>query len=132
MFADASAIVAMMLDEGDADTLTARLNRYSIRTTSPISFFEATAAIARLLSMPANEASRAVQEFLTLANISVTSIPAEATPLAIDAFFRFGKGQPHPARLNIRDCFAYACARHYGRPLLYKRDDFARTDMETA
>ena len=30
------------------------------------------------------------------------------------------------------DCFAYACARHFGQPLLYKGDDFAQTDIEAA
>ena len=35
----------------------------------------------------------------------------------------------HPARLNMGDCFAYACAKRLDAPLLYKGDDFARTDL---
>lgn len=51
--------------------------------------------------------------------------------IAIDAFDRYGKSR-HPAALNFGDCFAYACARHAGVPLLYKGDDFPQTDIETA
>jgi len=51
--------------------------------------------------------------------------------MAIDAFERFGKGR-HPAALNFGDCFAYACARRFGVPLLYKGDDFPQTDIEPA
>jgi ribonuclease VapC len=47
---------------------------------------------------------------------------------AAAAFDRFGKGR-HPAALNLGDCFAYACARAYRAPLLYKRQDFAKTDI---
>jgi ribonuclease VapC len=59
------------------------------------------------------------------------AFPAEARTTALDAFERFGKGR-HPAALNLGDCFAYACARLAGAPLLYKGDDFPQTDIETA
>ena len=60
-----------------------------------------------------------------------TGVPAEVRRLALEAFDRFGKGR-HPAALNFGDCFAYACARLAGAPLLYKGDDFPQTDIETA
>ena len=50
---------------------------------------------------------------------------------AIDAHDRFGKGR-HPARLNMGDCFAYACARTNNAPLLFKGEDFALTDVALA
>ena len=50
---------------------------------------------------------------------------------ALDAFTRFGKGR-HPARLNLGDCFAYALAATLNEPLLFKGDDFARTDIAPA
>ncbi len=55
----------------------------------------------------------------------------QAADIALGAFARFGKGR-HPARLNMGDCFAYACARQLKLPLLYKRDDFALADIEPA
>ena len=50
---------------------------------------------------------------------------------AFDAFMRYGKGR-HPARLNLGDCFAYALAKQLDVPLLYKGDDFAKTDIRSA
>lgn len=40
----------------------------------------------------------------------------------------YGKGR-HPAALNMGDCFAYACAQAHRARLLYKGEDFARTDL---
>jgi ribonuclease VapC len=54
------------------------------------------------------------------------------TELALSAFARFGKGQGHPAQLNLGDCFAYACARHHGAAMLCKGGDFVRTDLRLA
>jgi ribonuclease VapC len=51
--------------------------------------------------------------------------------VALDAYHRFGKGR-HPARLNLADCFAYALAKQLDAPLLYKGDDFAKTDIRSA
>jgi ribonuclease VapC len=51
--------------------------------------------------------------------------------LAIDAFRRFGRGR-HPAGLNFGDCFSYALAIDLGQPLLFKGDDFSRTDVQIA
>jgi ribonuclease VapC len=132
MFVDASAIVAMMAGEEDAKVLAARLDRSAIRTTSPIGIFEASAAVARLLALSVSDASEAVRDFLALADIEVLPVPIEAGAIAIDAFARYGKGRKHAAQLNMGDCFAYACARHHGYPLLYKGTDFAETDIEPA
>jgi ribonuclease VapC len=49
--------------------------------------------------------------------------------VAFDAFRRYGKGQGHPAQLNIVDCAAYALAMARGEPLLFKGNDFAQTDI---
>ena len=36
------------------------------------------------------------------------------------------------AALNLGDCFAHALAHVSGEPLLYKGDDFTRTDVAAA
>jgi ribonuclease VapC len=59
----------------------------------------------------------------------VIAVPPKAAAGAIDAFDRFGKGR-HPAGLNFGDCFAYACARSYRMPLLFKGNDFPLTDIQ--
>ena len=131
MFVDASALTAMLTDESDARQLLARLQNARTRMTSPLAIWETAIAVARLLGLPIRDAHRAVEEFLALAEIGVVAVPPEAREHAIDAWDRYGRGR-HPAGLNFGDCFAYACARTAGVPLLYKGDDFAQTDIETA
>jgi ribonuclease VapC len=55
-----------------------------------------------------------------------------AMDAATAAFVAYGKGSGHPAALNFGDVFSYALAKVRGLPLLYKGDDFARTDIESA
>lgn len=52
--------------------------------------------------------------------------------VAYAAFVAFGKGSGHPAGLNFGDVFSYALAKMRGLSLLYKGDDFARTDVASA
>lgn len=61
----------------------------------------------------------------------IVDFAAAHVDAATDAFLRFGKGR-HPAGLNYGDCMAYAVARVAGCPLLYKGEDFARTDVRAA
>ncbi len=131
MFIDASALTALLTDEDDARELLARMQRSRKRLTSPLAVWEAAIAVARVLDLPVKEAADAVSDYLALVEIEMVAVPPAAAPLALDAFDRYGKGR-HPARLNFGDCFAYACARHYGQPLMYKGADFPQTDIEAA
>lgn len=131
MFVDASALTAILANESDAQALLDRLSTYSERATSPLAVWETALAIARILGLEIADAHDVVERFLRLGGIEVRPVPAEARFLALQAFASFGKGR-HPAALNFGDCFAYACARHSGEPLLYKGADFARTDIEAA
>ena len=64
-------------------------------------------------------------------NIKMMNVTPETARIALAAFDRYGNGR-HPARLNFGDCFAYACARHLGEPLMFKGADFPQTDIEAA
>ena len=131
MFIDASALTALLTDENDARELLARLQQNRKRMTSPLAAWEAAIAVARVLDLPTNEAGQAVDDYLALMGIEMIAVPPETARLALDAFERYGKGR-HPARLNFGDCFAYACARHFGQPLMFKGSDFPQTDIEAA
>ncbi|MGX9980505.1 MAG: type II toxin-antitoxin system VapC family toxin [Methylobacterium sp.] len=131
MFVDASALTAILTDETDAATLAARLQRALRRVTSPLAVWETVVAVARHLDLPVPTAREAVNAYLDIASIEILAVPPEAAAGALDAYDRFGKGR-HPAGLNFGDCFAYACARAHGVPLLYKGNDFPLTDIETA
>jgi ribonuclease VapC len=73
-------------------------------------------------------AQRIVDRFLGAARAEIIPITEEIGRGAISAFERFGRGR-HPARLNMGDCFAYACARALDVPLLFKGDGFSQTDI---
>src|SRR5579859_1510552 len=127
MFVDASAIVAILTEESDADILAGRLEAARQPMTSAVAVFEATAGVARKKACSMVVARDFVFRFLSTAGVDIVPIREREALLALEAFDRFGKGR-HPAGLNMGDCFAYACARARGVPLLFKGDDFARTD----
>jgi ribonuclease VapC len=131
MFADASALTAILVGEDDALDLAERMARHARRITSPLATWETTVAVARIRGVNAADASAAVERYLTLAAVEVVDVPAAARFVALDAFARFGKGR-HPAALNFGDCFAYACAKLAAAPMLYKGDGFALIDIERA
>jgi ribonuclease VapC len=131
MFADASALTAILVGESDELELADRMGRHSRRVTSPLAVWETSVAVARIWGVELAQAFQAVEQYLALSAIEVIDIPAAARFVAIDAAARYGKGR-HPAGLNFGDCFAYACAKLAGQPMLYKGDDFALTDVEPA
>ncbi|HEY3799263.1 MAG TPA: type II toxin-antitoxin system VapC family toxin [Caulobacteraceae bacterium] len=131
MHVDASAIVAITTREPEHAELIARLDRAPSRSTSPLSLYEASLGIARKLDWSQTEARRLVAMFLAQADIEVIAIDQPVWVAAIEAFERFGRGR-HPAGLNMGDCFAYACAKTRGEPLLFKGNDFPLTDVAVA
>jgi ribonuclease VapC len=131
MFIDASALTAMLTDEDEARELLARLQQAATRLTSPLAVWEAAIAVARVLDLSIAEAAESVESYLALMEIRIVEVAPKTARIALDAFDRFGKGR-HPAQLNFGDCFAYACARHLGEPLMFKGADFPQTDIEAA
>ena len=128
MFVDASALVAMLFVEPEAWNLSRRLEAAGGGVTSPLALFEASAALMRRPTTRV-QADLEISELLQETNVSIIPITPEIGKLALAAFERYGKGRGHPAQLNMGDCFAYACAQALNVPLLYKGDDFARTDL---
>jgi ribonuclease VapC len=132
MFVDASAIVAILTREDDADALADTLGSAAFPITSPIAVFEATLGICRKRRISVAEAEAVLHAFLGIAGIGVVAISAEAGSAALSAYSRYGKGTGHPAQLNLGDCFAYAVASERKTSLLFKGDDFSRTDIPSA
>ncbi|HLY44975.1 MAG TPA: type II toxin-antitoxin system VapC family toxin [Stellaceae bacterium] len=128
MFADASAIVAIIAAEPDASSLVTRLAAAGRVYASAMAVYEATLGIARSLNLSLDNAASLVDDFLSETQAEIVPITAEIGRGALRAFERFGRGR-HRAQLNMGDCFAYACARALGVPLLFKGDDFALTDI---
>lgn len=121
----------MLTDEDEARELLARLQQTVTRLISPRAKWEAAIAVARVLGRPIAEAAEAVERYLALMEIRMVHVPPETARITVDAFARYGKDR-HPARLSFGDRFDYACARHPGEPLMFKRTDFPQTDIEPA
>lgn len=131
IFVDASALIAIILNEPEASDLADRLEAGSPRLCSPLSVWETVAGLcrARIFSIPA--ARLHVARFLAAADMSFVVIDERTYDIALDAYAQYGKGR-HPAALNMGDCFAYGCARAHNARLLFKGENFARTDIGAA
>ncbi len=131
MFIDASAMCAVLLGEPDAEIYAAKIQTARARLTSAVALYELVTAVARKKGGDVQAARRDVTTFVAITELRVVDIGDAEREIALDAFDRYGKGR-HPARLNMGDCFAYACARTHGAALLFKGDDFALTDIAVA
>ena len=128
-FVDASAIVAIVGRENDWQILADRLDEEETRIWSAFSFWESAVALTKRLERPLEETHPIVSAFGAFNRFELVSIGERESELAIDAAARYGKGTKHPARLNMGDCFSYACAKANGARLFYEGDDFAKTDL---
>jgi ribonuclease VapC len=129
LFIDASAIVAMITQEDDARILADRLDGASRLLWSPIVQWESAVALKRIRKYESPYSARGdIYTFSKIYGLDSVTIGKHESELAFDAFALFGKGM-HPARLNMGDCFAYACAKSSQARLLYKGKDFDLTDL---
>ena len=129
MIIDTSALIAILRDEPDARRFADAIEAAGDRRISAATYVELGAVID---SARDPVASRRVDELLVAASVVVEPVTEEQARIAREAFRDFGKGSGHPAGLNFGDCFAYALARVTGEPLLFKGEDFPRTDVAPA
>ena len=125
---DASAIVAIVHGEPEADDFADVIESHVNRYYCAVGAWEASQAIARLKTVSLQQAADLISSFADEAGLRLVPIGESEGREAITAAARYGKGR-HPARLNMGDCFAYACAKTNGAELLYKGNDFAQTDL---
>jgi ribonuclease VapC len=76
-------------------------------------------------------AARQLDAFFRRAAIVIEPVTVDQAHLARQAYLDYGRGR-HAAGLNFGDCFAYALAKAVGEPLLFKGEDFAKTDVRPA
>ena len=126
MIVDASAIVAILRNEPEKEQFNEAIAQAESRRISAVNYVEAAAVIDASRS-PIS--SRKFDELFREAKITIEPVSALQARIAREAYRDFGKGSGHAARLNLGDCFAYALAKVAGEPLLYKEEDFGRTDL---
>jgi len=132
MFVDASAMVAILIGEPQRSLLLKCLDSAPAPITSALAVFETVAAVTRRRAQSAETSEAQVREFLEAVGITIVPIAEAEGQEALTAYARYGKGQGHPAQLNLGDCFAYACARRRNVSLLFVGNDFSQTDITSA
>ena len=128
MVIDSSAIIAILFGEPEAAQMDRAIRTAPVRLISVATVLEIVVVLTRRLEMdarPVVDRTRAEYE------LTVVDMDIDQMNFACDAMVRFGKGR-HAARLNYGDCFAYALSRSSGEPLLFKGEDFTRTDLIAA
>jgi ribonuclease VapC len=128
MVLDSSAILAILLDEPERPRFTRLIEQDPARLVSAATLVEVSIVIE---SRKGEAGRRLLERFLELTGSEVVPFTADQAELASDAFRRWGKGR-HPAGLNFGDVFAYALAEVTGEPLLFKGNDFTRTNIASA
>lgn len=128
MVLDTSALVAILRDEPESDAFADLLALADDPLISAATLLECSMVVHR------RAGPRAIQrldDLLHVTGIRVAAVDVAQAHAARDAWLRYGKGRS-PAGLNFGDCFSYALAKTTGRPLLFKGNDFAHTDVTPA
>ncbi len=129
IFVDASALVAIIKAEPERTLLLDRFTSFERGFWSPMSCWEAVSALASSYGMPFASAVTEVRNTAKIMRLKLVEIDEDELDAALNAYERYGRRSGHPAKLNMGDCFAYACAKTNGAQLLYKGDDFSKTDL---
>jgi ribonuclease VapC len=145
MFLDASALVAILGQEEEADYFLDKIQQSQKPIFySSLSMYEAVISLAQKKKKEAlgeqvptppsliDECQKNMEGFLEEVGAKEVSVGGGMHRKAIEASRTYGKVVAHPARLNFGDCFSYACAKAYRLPLLFKGNDFSQTDIEVA
>ena len=128
MVVDTSALLAVLLDEPDSDIfLDAMLDAQRVRISAATAVELGIVAISRAGA----EAEMKVDLLLVRIDAEIISVDAAQAVFARSTFRTFGKGR-HPAQLNFGDCFSYSLSKTLNEPLLFKGQDFSKTDVVSA
>jgi len=125
---DTSAIVAILLGEPEGARFRDVIDQASQCLVTAVSRVEMSLVLE---GRKADIGRVELENILRLTGVEIVAVTPAHADIAIEAFRRFGRGR-HKAGLNMGDCFSYALARALDIPLLFKGDDFARTDIKVA
>jgi len=128
MIIDTSSSMAIIFNESGWMLYEQAILATDKRLISAATLLEAMIVIEGRLGL---RGGKDLDGFLARMSIETKEVTKEQAIIARAAWRPFGKGN-HPARLNYGDCFSYALAKDTGLPLLYKGNDFAKTDIRNA
>ena len=119
---DTSALMAVLLDESEADACA------QVLATNDRIVISAAAVAEALIVAQRRNLGAEMARLIDGLGLEIASITLPAARRVADCYTQWGKGV-NPAGLNFGDCFAYEVARSHDCPLLFVGEDFARTDV---
>jgi ribonuclease VapC len=122
---DTSALIAILDRESDAALYAEAIAEADTPLISTATLLELNIV---MLNRHGGKAAQIVDRLIQEGGFQVESFTIQHAELAREAYARYGKGQ-QTAGLNYGDCFSYALAKATGLPLLFKGQDFAKTDI---
>lgn len=125
MVIDASAIMAILLGEPERDQFIGAIANHPDPIISAVTLVEARMVTEARLG---TEGKVRLEELLEAGGVRTVAFDETQANLAHEAWKQFGRGNS-PARLNFGDCLSYALAKQTDRKLLFKGNDFKRTDL---
>lgn len=125
MIIDSSALFAILLQEPEAERLVRAIANDPVRLLSAGTWLELSIGV---YLRAGDEGLHSLDLLSAKFQVEVVSMTPNQAEIARRAFKQYGKGV-HPARLNFGDCIVYALAKDTGEPLLFKGDDFIKTDI---
>lgn len=126
MILDTSVIIAVLRREPDRRAFLRAIYASEWRRLSAASYVEAAIVSDR---SPDPFVRSSLDDLLRRLAVVIEPVSVAQARLAREAHQIFGRGSGHPAALNYGDCFAYALSKEMGEPLLFKGDDFNKTDI---
>ena len=126
---DSSALIAILRREPEADNFLRLIAEADGCLLSSVTWLETSIVLAGRTGDATLWTE--LDALIARAGIQVVAQDAELAEAARVAFLLYGRGR-HPAALNLGDCASYALAKQRNLPLLFKGDDFARTDLQSA
>ncbi len=129
MVLDTSAIFAYLRDEPEAEAIENAIAAAHRRIISTLTLFECRTVFWGRFGLTG---LGGLDQFLQRIQVELYPFDADQMILAFAAYRRYGKGSGHAAQLNLCDCAAYALATSLKLPLLFKGEDFPRTDVRPA
>ena len=118
---DPSVLVAILLQEDDAALFIAALKAEPRALLSGASYVELCAVIKNRRGAAS---LKVVDSLLKEMAIQIEPVTVEQAEIARTAYVTYGV-------LNFGDVFSYALAKDKGCPLLFKGDDFSKTDIRS-
>ena len=120
--------VTILCNEPEAPLFEEALERNATRLISAGTLLETSIVIEARFG---EAGGRELDLLIHKAQIRIEPFDQEQAEIAREAYRTYGKGR-HPAGLNYGDCFAYALSSARSEPLLYKGEDFSKTDIKSA